>query len=333
MSTAVPLPLAHGYFVLFVYMFVAQLGIPLPALPLVVAAGAFSAVGRIGAAPAMGVVLVASLCADTVWYRLGRTRGGAVLRMLCRVSLEPEACVRRTQDALGRYGPRLLLFAKFFPGLGLMAAPLAGRTGMRFARFLAFDAAGVLLWASAYGSLGMFLGGWVEKNGLWLGKTARLGAAAVVAAALGLVVVRVLRRRRFRRLLAMPRITVTELKMRLDRGEPVFVVDLRHALLVEADRNSLPGAVHLTPAQLLERKDAIPKDREIVLFCDCPGEASAALAAANLQRSGFPRARPLEGGVEEWKRAGYALARLSEAVAVEGVTESARDRPPRAPQP
>jgi membrane protein DedA with SNARE-associated domain/rhodanese-related sulfurtransferase len=311
-STATTLLVGHGYVVLFVYVLVSQLGAPLPSGPLIMAAGALGATGRIGIGAAVAVVVSASLCADTLWYHLGRTRGSRVVRILCRISLEPEACVRTTENAVGRYGAPFLLVAKFVPGLGLMAAPVAGQTRMRYLRFVAFDSTGALLWACTYVSLGLFLGEWIERNGHLFRLAARFAVVAVVGAIFGLLAIRLIRRRRFRRLLATSRITPVELKSRMDLGERIYVVDLRHPALLGTERYSLPGAVHRTPDEVMARRDLMPKDCEIVLFCDCPGEASAALVAMTLQKSGFERVRPLQGGLDGWKHAGYPVARLAE---------------------
>jgi membrane protein DedA with SNARE-associated domain/rhodanese-related sulfurtransferase len=309
-STAMTLVVDHGYAMLFLYVLVSQLGVPLPSGPVMMAAGALGAAGRIGVGNSVAIVVFASLCADSVWYLLGRTRGSRVVRILCRISLEPEACVRKAENAVGRYGTRFLLIAKFFPGLGLMAAPVAGQAKIDYLHFVAFDSAGALIWALTYVSLGLFLGERIERDAYLFQVTARFAAVAVLVAVIGVIAVRLIRRRRFRRLLATARITPTELKTRMDLGEPVYVVDLRHPLLLGAERHSLPGAVHLTPDQVIARQDVIPRDSEIVLFCDCPGEASAAQLAMTLQKSGFARVRPLQGGLDGWKLAGYPLAPL-----------------------
>jgi membrane protein DedA with SNARE-associated domain/rhodanese-related sulfurtransferase len=314
-SPAVSLLVEHGYVVLFVYVLVSQLGAPLPSGPLIMAAGALSATGRIGFGATLAIVVAASLCADTFWYQLGRARGGRVVRFLCRVSLEPEACVRRTRDSFGRYGAPFLLVAKFVPGVGLMAAPVAGQANMRYGLFLALGSAGALLWASTYAAIGRFLGEWIERNAELLQAAARFGLVALLCAAAAVLVWRLLRRRAFRRLLATDRITPVELKGRMDRGETFYVVDLRHPTALGNERHSLPGAVQLRPDDVIAHTADIPKDREIVLFCDCPGEASAALVALTLQRSGFARARPLEGGLDGWKHAGYPIERLAESAA------------------
>jgi membrane protein DedA with SNARE-associated domain/rhodanese-related sulfurtransferase len=306
-SSTVTLLVDHGYAVLFVYVLLSQLGAPMPSGPLIMSAGALAAAGRIGFAPTVAIVVLASACADTLWYQLGRTRGARVVRVLCRVSLEPEACVRRTRDAFGRYGARFLLVAKFLPGVGLMAAPVAGQTKMRYGLFVALDSAGALVWAGTYASLGFFLGERIERNARLLQASARFGVVILLGAVVAALAIRLVRRRQFRRKVTSARITPRELKARMDLGEAFYVVDLRHPLGLGDENQSLPGAVHFTPDQVIARKDLIPKDREIVLFCDCPGEASAAFVATALQSSGFPRARPLEGGLDGWRLAGYPV--------------------------
>jgi membrane protein DedA with SNARE-associated domain/rhodanese-related sulfurtransferase len=307
MSPTVALLVHHRYAVLFGYVLISQLGAPLPSAPLLVTVGAMAATGRLGTGPALGTVVVACLLADSVWYYLGRVRGGQVVRALCRVSLEPEACVRRTEDGLARYGVLFLLFSKFLPGLGLLAAPTAGQSRLRFGSFLGVDAAGALVWAGAYVLVGQFLGSTLEHNQRLVNLAARFAGAAFVAALVGLLAVRLVRRALFRRRFATARITPAELRRRMDLGEPFFVVDLRHPMSLATDRRSFPSAVHLTPDQVMAGRDKIPTDRDVVLFCDCPREAAAAQVAVRLQRSGVPRAYPLEGGLDAWQRAGYPL--------------------------
>jgi membrane protein DedA with SNARE-associated domain/rhodanese-related sulfurtransferase len=313
-STAVSLLVAHGYVVLFGYVLASQLGAPLPSSPLILAAGALAATGRIGAGATIAVVVLASVCADTVWYQLGRILGGRVVRALCRISLEPEACVRRTQTEFARFGPRFLLVAKFLPGVGLMAAPIAGQTGVPYRLFIAFDAMGAFVWAGAYTLLGLLLGKQVERSTGLLQVMARFGGGIVLVAVAGALGVRLIRRRRFRRLLTADRIRPAELKSRLDRGDSVYIIDLRHPLVLSAEPESVPGAVHLKADEVIAGQIVIPKDREIVLFCDCPREASAALVAGVLQKRGFERARVLDGGLDGWRSAGYPLAPLGRAM-------------------
>jgi membrane protein DedA with SNARE-associated domain/rhodanese-related sulfurtransferase len=309
-STALALLVHHGYAVLFVYVLASQLGLPLPSAPLLVAAGALAATGRLGMGPAMGAVVLASLIADSTWYILGRLRGSKVIRLLCRMSLEPTVCVRRTEGALARYGARFLLVAKFFPGLGLMAAPTAGQSRLRYVHFLAFDAAGACVWAGTYILIGRFVGRRLEHHAHAIQGAAHFAVLAFLCAVGGWLVIQLTRRRRFRRRFAMARITATDLKKSMDRGEALCLVDLRDPMHLGAHRRTLPGAVHLSPDELLARRDRIPTDVDVVLFCSCPEEATAVQVATDLRRLGLARVYPLQGGLDEWVQAGYPLAEL-----------------------
>jgi membrane protein DedA with SNARE-associated domain/rhodanese-related sulfurtransferase len=304
-STTGTLLIDHGYAVLFSYVLVSQLGVPVPSAPLLVTVGALAAAGRFGMGQALGAVVIACVIADSAWYLLGRARGAKVLRLVCRISLEPETCVRRTEDGIARYGARLLLVSKFLPGLGLLAAPTAGQSKLRYASFLVFDAVGSLVWAGAYILVGRFLGGTLEHNERLLHPAGRFAGVAFVAVAVGLLIGRLVRRHRFRRRFATARITPTELRSRMDLGEPFYVVDLRHPTTAAADGRSFPGSLHLTPEQVIGRRDQLPTDRDVVLFCDCPREAAAAQVAVRLRHFGFKRVYPLEGGLDAWQRVGF----------------------------
>jgi membrane protein DedA with SNARE-associated domain/rhodanese-related sulfurtransferase len=307
MSVAGTLLVQHGYAVLFGYVLVSQLGAPVPSTPLLVTVGALAASGRFGMGQAVGVVVVACLIADSTWYFLGRARGGKVVRVLCRISMEPEACVRRTEDGIARYGALFLVVSKFLPGLGLLAAPTAGQSKLRFASFLFFDGVGALSWASAYILVGRFLGRTLEHNERFLRLAPRLAGVAFITAAVGLLLGRLVRRYRFRRRFATARISPAELRARMDLGEPFYVIDLRHPTSAAADGRAFPGSVHLTPEQVVANRNQIPNDRDVVLFCNCPREAAAAQVTVRLRELGFARVYPLEGGLDGWERAGFPL--------------------------
>jgi membrane protein DedA with SNARE-associated domain/rhodanese-related sulfurtransferase len=293
--------------VLFSYVLVSQLGAPVPSTPLLVTVGALAASGRIGTGQALGAVVVACLVADSGWYFLGRARGGKVVRVLCRISMEPEACVRRTEDGIARYGALFLVVSKFLPGLGLLPAPTAGQSKLRLASFLVFDGVGSLIWAGAYIIVGRFLGRTLEHNERFFHLAAPFAGVAFVAAAVGLLIGRLIRRYRFRRRFATARIAPAELRGRMELGEPFYVVDLRHPTSAAADGRSFPGSVHLTPDQVVANRDQIPTDRDVVLFCNCPREAASAQVTVRLREFGFARVYPLEGGLDGWERAGFPL--------------------------
>ncbi|QOY90527.1 rhodanese-like domain-containing protein [Paludibaculum fermentans] len=295
----------YGYAALFGCVLLEQLGLPLPAAPLLLAAGALAGLGELNLAAAWLLAVGASLIGDSLWYYLGKTRGLPVLRLLCRISLEPDACVRRTNLAYSKHGTRWLLFAKFVPGLGTVAPPMAGVYGLGIGWFLAMDGAGAGLWAGVF-----LLAGWCFRGQMdaIAFQTERLGGWVGLAAAGALVVYLLFKyfeRRRVHRALRVARIAPMELKRRLELGEAVTIVDLRNSFEWEAGR--IPGSFVLTEEELDAFVPAFP-EAEMILYCSCPNEVSSAAAAAiRLQRRGVRLVRPLEGGFPLWTELGFPV--------------------------
>jgi len=204
---------------------------------------------------------------DSIWYEIGRRRGAKVLNFLCRISLEPDSCVRRTEDIFTRQGPRSLLLAKFIPGLSTAAPPLAGVFGMRYSRFLLFDLAGSLLWAGGFMVLGWLFRYQFERAVQYVASLGSWLLVLVIGGLGGYIGWKYIQRQRFIRSLRIARITPEELKQKIDAGEEVLIVDLRHSTNFEAEPNVIPGAVHLDMEDLDEAQEAIPRDREIILYC------------------------------------------------------------------
>src|SRR5216683_1199133 len=267
MHSAFEFLLHHGYVVLLGWVFAEQIGVPVPSLPILLAAGALAGAGRFSFVASLLLSVSASLTADSIWYLLGRVKGIKILQLLCKISLEPDSCVRRTEGVFSKQGARSLLLAKFLPGLGTVAAPLAGIFHMRARRFLLFDAMGSLLWAGTFLGLGYVFSGqldWVAEHlaslGGWL-LVLLLGALAAYIA------YKFAARQRFLRDLRISRITVDELKEKLDSGEELVIVDLRHSMDFEADPETIPGAFRMDAKELEEKNDRLPRDREIILYC------------------------------------------------------------------
>jgi membrane protein DedA with SNARE-associated domain/rhodanese-related sulfurtransferase len=299
--------LTYGYLLLFAWVLVEQFGIPLPATPILLAAGALTAQHELSLPLALAAGLAAALVADSTWFLIGRKYGHHVLRLLCKLSLEPTICVRRTQDSLGRRRDVTLLIAKFVPGLATLAPPVAGQNGMSYGRFLLFDGIGATLWVSVLLTLGRFFGDLLRHDPSMLDWAGRFSGALLILGILGFFVGRIVRRRMVLKKLVAARLEPEELKRQLDAGEPVYIVDLRHPLELLPDPFTLPGAVHFSPDTLAARHLEIPRDRDIVLFCTCPSEATAAKTAMALHKLGIERVRPLRGGFDEWKRLGFPL--------------------------
>lgn len=257
----------HGYLVIVAWVSAEQAGIPVPAIPVLLAAGALAGMGRMNPIAAAAFALVGALASDTLWYSMGRRRGIKVLKLLCRISLEPDSCVRNTQGVFARYGARSLLVAKFVPGLGAAAAPLAGVVRMPVGRFLLFDALGATIWATAYLSAGYIFSNQLESIAMQGGRLGATFFILLAAACAAFVVWKYLRRHRFLVELRQARITPEELRAKMDQGEDVVVVDLRHLLSVEADPQLIPGAKWIDPDSLDEQSKNLPRDREVILYC------------------------------------------------------------------
>jgi len=299
--------LSYGYLLLFTWVLVEQLGIPIPSTPLLLAAGALSAEHQISFTLALLAGIVGSLVADSTWYFIGRRYGHKVLRILCKLSLEPTVCVRRTQDSFGRRRAVTLMIAKFVPALATLAPPVAGENGMSFGAFALFDGIGAALWVAAVLAVGRFFGDLLKRNAGLLAWAGRFWLALLLVGVVCFLVGRVMRRRMFLKELAAARLEPEELKRQLDSGELVYIVDLRHPLELLPDPYTLPGAHHFSPEELAARHLEIPRDCDIVLYCTCPSEATAAKTAMTLRKLGVDRVRPLRGGFDEWKRLGFPL--------------------------
>ena len=297
----------HGGQVVFWVIFAEQLGLPVPGIPVLIAAGALSGTGKMNLAAAAGLPVIASLVADYLWFYLGRHRGGSVLSWLCRISLEPDSCVRRTENLFQRHGARSLLIAKFVPGLSTVTPPLAGMFGMSALRFLLYDGTGAFLWVGTSVGLGYLFSSQLEQIARLLAGTGTLLVVLLVGALAGFIGYKYVQRQRFLRELRMARITVDELKSKMDSGEDLAIVDLRHPLDLEANPHVIPGARHMLMEELEHRHHEIPRDRDIVLYCGCPNEVTSARTALLLKKNGIQRVRPLAGGIDAWRERNFPL--------------------------
>ena len=295
----------HGAAVLFAALFIEQIGVPLPSVFWLFAAGALVGAGKMHWYVALGASTLGSLLADFIWFYLGRHYGQRVLALLCRISLEPDTCVRRTQDMFARYGMPGVVAAKFVPGLGTLAPPLAGSSGFSAARFLLLDGAGAVLYAGSFMMVGVLFGRQLEQV---IAALASLGVGALgvfAGLAAGYVGYKYFQRHRLLRELRMARITVDELHHKQEAGESILILDLRPHAELKQNPALIRGALHMTMDEVERRQQEIPRDRDIILYCSCPSEVSSARVALRLQRNGISRVRPLLGGIDAWRERNY----------------------------
>ena len=307
-------PLAQfGLAAIFANVLLDQLGLPVPAVPTLIVAGAFATDGRLSANGLFAVAVAACLIGDTSWYFAGRIYGNRVMKMLCRVSLTPDSCVSQTHARFERWGANALIAAKFVPGLSIIAPPLAGATQMGFVRFTAFSFLGSALWVGACVATGMLLKPQIDQVLPHLQQVGGATVLAIGALLSGYILFKWWERHRFYRFLRMARITVAELYQMMDAGAAPVVVDVRSPTARVLEPRRIPGALHVPVQDIEKHIRELPRDREIVLYCTCPNEASAAQVAKLLMGYGFKRVRPLYGGLDAWIAAGYTVETVADA--------------------
>ena len=312
MPLAIDFFLHFAYIILFLWVLGEQLGVPVPSMPLLLAAGTLTATHRLSLPLVLLSVVAGCFVSDSLWYLLGKRFGSAMVKLVCRLSFERTTCVRKTEDYFTKYGEQALLVAKFIPGLGTVAAPIAGQTGMRYRVFLAYDLAGALFWASTLTLAGRFFGDVLKKNPGALSWMEHFAGAIFFLAVVGLLGYRVWKQQSFLKMVRSSRLDPTELKRMLDTGQNPYIVDLRHPLDYLPDPRVLPGAIRFSPETLMQRSAEIPRDRDVILYCTCPSEATAAKMALKLRQNGIYRVRPLLGGFDQWKKLGFPLERYEE---------------------
>jgi membrane protein DedA with SNARE-associated domain/rhodanese-related sulfurtransferase len=311
MQETIQFLIQHGALVVFAVILLDEIGLPMPAEPFLLGAGALAVKHQLSPFTALGVALLACMIADTVWFYLGRYGGTRTLRLLCRIALEPDSCVRRTRSMFERFGMRAVLVAKFMPGLSAVVPPMAGSSGISFVRYLAFDVIGSLLYIGSYMVLGALFSNQLETilaaiAGLGKSSFTLLGAIAAVW-----LIFKYTQRQRLLRELRAARITVDELRRKQELGEPLEILDLRSRLELEKDPSLIMGALHIAPDEIEARHAEIPRDRDIVLYCSCPNEVTSARVASLLRTKGIERVRPLLGGIDAWRERNFPMGEAS----------------------
>ncbi|HYG06690.1 MAG TPA: DedA family protein/thiosulfate sulfurtransferase GlpE [Stenotrophomonas sp.] len=306
-----------GLALVFVNVLALSLGLPVPAMPTLVLVGAgYAMQGQhsawLGVLAAWLVSICASLIGDTAWFLAGRRYGNRTLQSLCRLSLSRDTCMKKTERFYGRLGIRVLAFAKFVPGLSMVSVPLAGAMQVRMKPFLGYDTLGAGLWAAVGLGLGVAFSGQVEQV---LAALAELGSRAfgVVGIALALYVGwRWWRRHQLLRSLEVARISVDELyALMQDPAHVPAVLDIRAPGYRDLEPYTIPGAEFADERRLGDILARVPRDRSVVIFCACPDEVSAAWLAARLREHRYLDVRPLRGGLDAWRAAGYATSALA----------------------
>jgi len=295
--------LIHTYGILIVFgtVLLEQIGLPIPAFPVLIIAGAMAVDNGAGGAAwplTLAASVLACLISDYFWFRAGRHYGKRILRLLCKISLSPDSCVSQTEDNFSRWGAKSLVVAKFIPGFNTIAPPLAGAMGTTTTRFVWLSMAGGLLWSGVGMGLGAWFHGSVDDVIDWfetLGSTALMVVGALLAS---FVLLKYVERKRNLGAAKLPRISVDELKTLLEAGHDPLIVDARSVTARQLEQG-IPGSLVYgdAPGRLMATLD---RERHIVVYCSCPNDVSAAQVAKEFLKNGFHHARPLQGGLDAW---------------------------------
>jgi membrane protein DedA with SNARE-associated domain/rhodanese-related sulfurtransferase len=295
----------YGLLFVFANVLIEQLGMPVPAYPTLVITGALLGRGDYSATGLLVTAVAAALLADFLWYCAGRRYGGRVMAKLCRISLSPDSCVRQTEATYIRWGAASLLVAKFIPGFASVASALAGAIGTRPTKFLFFDGLGAALWVGTAIFLGSLFSTTVADLLDILGSLGKWGVVLVALAFAFYLARKWWQRYTFLKDLRMARITVEELDQLLKQENPPTVIDVRSELAQQQGR--IPGAMVLSDDDISALVINTELNSEVIIYCACPNEASAARLAKKLMERGYTRVRPLTGGIDAWVAAGFAL--------------------------
>jgi membrane protein DedA with SNARE-associated domain/rhodanese-related sulfurtransferase len=308
LDTIVRLLADYGLVVVFLNVLAAQVGLPLPMVPVLVVMGARSMAGEVAVEALFGVAVAGCLTADLIWYAAGQRYGGRVLRTVCRLSMSPDSCVRQTRSLFARWGVWTLVVAKFIPGLGPISTALSGQTRVALPVFVLLDTIGASLFVGVAIGLGRAFHSAVDGLLGLLAGFGEIGVVVIVAALLLFVAFRFARRHWLIRALRMTRISVAELERLRRSDRPHAIYDVRAADSRQRD-GAIPGALPWSVDAKELPPSATAPDVEVIVYCDCPNDYSAAKVAYRLRQAGFTRVRPLHGGIDAWIAAGLPVER------------------------
>lgn len=313
MNEFVALLASQGPALVFVATLATRLGAPVPAVPFLIVAGGLTVGGQVSFLAVTVAAVLGNILGDGVWFIAGRRWGYRVMRLLCRISLSPDSCVRQSESIIGRWGGWSLIAAKFVPGVSVVAPPMAGALGMSNTRFLSYETVAALIWTLGFLLIGRVFHAAIQDV---LSVLSSIGVAATVICALLLaafVLWRYQKRRMALRSDDIERIEVAALRAALTAGAGLTLIDVRSDEARALDDRAIPGALGIALKQLPKRLDAFTDGRELVVFCDCPDDGSAIAAARVLRTAGMTRVRVLTGGLDAWAAQSGEGALLADA--------------------
>ena len=298
----------HGYVILVAVVFLETIGLPVPAALALLIAGGAAAHGVLQAPYALGFALLAMLAGDTLMFLLGRYTGWWLLGLLCRISLNPEACILRSADSFYRRGRTLLVIAKFIPGINTMAPPLAGSMNMRLAPFLRLDLAGAALYIGSYFAVGYIFSGALEAVTRGYHAVGRIMGGVLIALIAGYLLIRVWLWIKGRVQSAVPFANPMDAAREMEAGAHVY--DVRSHGYFDAKATRIQGSRRLDPNALHQSGTELPGEPRVFVYCTCVRQATSARVARELQKilqDRNVRVMVIRGGLRAWSKAGLPV--------------------------
>ncbi|MET3134399.1 membrane protein DedA with SNARE-associated domain/rhodanese-related sulfurtransferase [Oxalobacteraceae bacterium GrIS 1.11] len=302
MASLILLLQQYGVLIVFGVVLVEQIGLPIPAFPILIVAGALAVDGDTNWLAVLAVSMIACLVSDYSWFRAGRYYGKRILKLLCRISLSAEYCVSQTEDNFKRWGPKALIVAKFIPGFNTIAPPLAGAMGTDTGTFLLFSLFGGLLWSGTGIAIGAYFHTSIDQVLDILGTMGSTALLVLGCLLLLFISFKYVERKRFQKKVMVERINIAQLRELIAGGAEPVLVDARSATAQLLDP-AVPGAILFNGGEALAAIKALDRDRHIVVYCSCPNDVTAARVAMQLHEHGYHRAKPLHGGLDAWNAA------------------------------
>lgn len=303
----------YGPWIVMGWVFLEQIGLPIPAAPVLFLAGTLVSGGKLNPVLLLIASLSACVAADWIWYEIGRLRGAPILNVFCRISWEPDSCIQKTKGVFSRYGEKAIVFSKFIPGLATITPPLAGVIIMNRRRFLLLDSIGSLLWSAIPIFSGMYLQSFMARWSAPYEILKQYLPWLIVMAIIGFLAWRYWERTQYLKDNSMDEIAPADLLQKIESNHPVRILDVRS----DVDLLNLPHKVirsERIPFDDLEtRMDALSQDIDIAVYCDCPKDEGAKAAVILLKKNGFAKAKPLAGGIRAWIQQGLPTESTSMA--------------------
>jgi membrane protein DedA with SNARE-associated domain/rhodanese-related sulfurtransferase len=304
MDTLLHVIASYGLWVVFFCVLLDQGGLPFPSYAPMIVTAALATDRQESLLPVLLVATLAALIADLAWFAGGRRFGNRLLRLMCRVSLSPDSCVGMTRNIYAKWGAPSLILAKYIPGFAAVSTTLAGESGTSWRRFIIYDGIGAALWAAGAIALGAMFHEAVEALLIQLEQLGHLALLMLIVAIALFVLFKWWQRQRFMAQIRMSRISIDELTSLLDSGSAATILDVRTPER-RAASGWIPGSINVRDISSLR----LQPGQDVIVYCDCPNDASAAVVAKKLQELGFKRVRPLAGGIEAWQARGRPVDR------------------------